>query len=322
VSDGVASGASASNQVPFYSRQTLCGALDLGALIDALDEAHRLGVPETSDCPIGPASGRLFVRGAVLPGQAMGAKVVSIFPENLACGTPSVQALFVLFDGGTGSPRAVLDATGLTYWKTAADSALGARYLSREDARTLLMVGAGALAPWLVRAHLCARPSIVQVLVWNRTERRAAELAATLTQAGIHASSVSDLAAAADSADIVSTATMARTPLIRGEWLKPGTHLDLVGAYAPDTREADDACFRRARVFTDYRPSAHDVGEIRLPMASGALRVTDLIGDLYDLARGMVGRRAPSDITLFKNAGGAHLDLMTASFLLRRMEKT
>jgi ornithine cyclodeaminase/alanine dehydrogenase-like protein (mu-crystallin family) len=255
----------------------------------------------------------------VLPGVAMGAKVVSICPGNPARGLPSVQAVFVLLDGETGSPRAMLDATGLTYWKTAADSALGARYLARPDSRSLLMVGAGDLAPWLVRAHLAARPSIAEVKIWNRTRARAARLAASLAAQGIPASPVEDLASAAGAADIISVATMTREPLIQGEWLKAGAHLDLVGAYEPETREADDDCIRRARLFTDFRASAADVGEFLLPTASGAMRAGGLLGDLYDLARGAPGRLADTDITLFKNAGGAHLDLMTAQFLLHRL---
>jgi ornithine cyclodeaminase/alanine dehydrogenase-like protein (mu-crystallin family) len=305
--------------VPFYGADALNKVIDLAALIDWMDAAHKLGAPATADSLIGPEVSRLFVRSAVLPGEAMGAKVVSIVPDNPRAGRPSVQALFVLFDGATGTPRAILDATGLTYWKTAADSALGARYLAREDAYTLLMVGAGGLAPWLIRAHRAAQPGLAEVLIWNRTAARADELASALAREGIPASAVSDLAAAARRADVISAATMARAPLIHGEWLKAGAHLDLVGAYEPSTREADDTAIRRARLFTDFRRSAEDVGEFLLPIASGAMREADIAGDLYDLVRGAAGRRSAADITLFKNAGGAHLDLMTAQFLLHRL---
>ena len=313
---------SPSTAVPFYGADAQNGVIDLGALIDWMDAAHRQGAPDTIDSLVGPVESRLFVRSAVLSGEAMGAKVVSICPGNPRLGLPSVQALLVLLDGRTGTPRAVLDATNLTYWRTAADSALGARYLAREDARTLLMVGAGGLAPWLIRAHRRARPGLADVLIWNRTAARAEQLAETLAQEGVPATAVSDLGAAAQRADIISAATMTRTPLIRGEWLKPGTHLDLVGAYEAETREADDACVRRARFFTDFRHSANDVGEFVLPIASGAMQEADLLGDLYDLVRGAPGRLAETDITLFKNAGGGHLDLMTAQFLLHRLTPT
>ena len=305
--------------VAFYGADAQRSVIDLAALIDWIDAAHRRSAPDTTDSLIGPAESQLFVRSAVLAGEAMGAKVVSICPGNPQLGLPSVQALFVLLDGRTGMPRAVLDATSLTYWRTAADSALGARYLARKDARTLLMVGAGGIAPWLIRAHRCARPGLVDVLIWNRTASRAEQLAETLAREGIPAKAVGDLGAAVQRADIISAATMTRAPLIRGEWLKAGAHLDLVGAYEAGTREADDACVRRARFFTDFRHSAKDVGDFLLPVASGAMQEADLLGDLYDLVRGAPGRLAGTDITLFKNAGGGHLDLMTAQFLLDRL---
>jgi ornithine cyclodeaminase len=305
--------------VPFYGREALSAVLDFETLIEWMDAAHRLERPETVDSLIGPDAGRLLLRSAVLPGRAMGAKVVTLCPGNAARGLPSVQAVFVLFDGSNGSPLAMLDGTALTYWKTAADSALGSRYLARRDCRILLIVGAGGMAPWLARAHLCACPGIAEVLIWNRTASRAADLAASLTEEGIPALPIADLAAAASRADIISTATMTRAPLIRGDWLKAGTHLDLVGSYMPLMREADDAAIRRARLFTDFRPSACEVGEFALPIASGAMTEQDLIGDLYDLASGQAGRLSSTDITLFKNAGGAHLDLMTAQFLLERL---
>ena len=302
--------------VPYYGRAQLEAVLDFTALMDFIAEAHRSGPAYTADSWAGP----LFVRSAALPGRALGAKVSSVIPDNPSRGMPSIQAVFVLLDGVSGTPRAMLDGTGLTYWKTAGDSALGARLLAREDARVLLMVGAGEMAPWLVRGHLAARPSLEEVLIWNRTGPRAADLAAMLAAEGISAKHASDLEAAARRADIVSTATMAREPLIRGAWLCPGAHLDLVGAYTADMREADDDCSRRSRIFTDFRVSAHDVGEISLPLAAGVTIDTDLLGDLYDLCQGAAGRISPDDITLYKNAGGGHLDLMTAEFLLKRLE--
>jgi ornithine cyclodeaminase/alanine dehydrogenase-like protein (mu-crystallin family) len=309
-----------SGAVPYYSREQLEAVLDFPALMDAIAEAHRAGAAQTADSFVGPSDAQLFVRSAVLPGRAMGAKVISVIPDNPSRGIPSIQAVFVLLDGVSGTPRAVLDGTGLTYWKTAGDSALGARLLARPDARVLLMVGAGEMAPWLIRAHRAARPGIAEVLVWNRNGDRAANLAARLGKEGIPATGVSDLEAAARRADIISTATMAREPLIHGAWLKPGPHLDLVGAYNAGMREADDDCMRRARIFCDFRASAMDVGEILSPLASGAISESDLLGDLYDLAQGAPGRLSADDITIFKNAGGAHLDTMTAEFLLRRVE--
>ena len=157
-----------------------------------------------------------------------------------APGMPAVQALYALFDGDDGSPAAVMDGTALTYRKTAADSALGSLLLSREDARVLLMVGAGGLAPYLARAHLAIRPSLARVLVWNRSPARAEELAAAMREEGVDAAAVIDLEAAVRAADIVSCSTAATEPLVAGAWLKPGAHLDLVGGFTPAMRECDD----------------------------------------------------------------------------------
>jgi ornithine cyclodeaminase len=229
--------------------------------------------------------------------------------------------VYVLFDGANGRPLAVLDGTEITWWKTAADSALGARLLAPEDPHTLLVVGAGAMAPWLVRAHRFARPSIRRVLVWNRTPARAAELAARLSHEGIATDPVGDLATAVEEAQVITAVTRSHEPLIRGAWLQPGVHLDLVGGYTPETREADDEAVCHARIFVDRVESALHVGDIHQPLTSGAIRREDILGDLYDLVGGAVrGRLGATDITLFKNAGGGHLDLMTAQAIMSQLE--
>ena len=177
------------------------------------------------------------------------------------------------------------------------------------------------MASRLVRAHRAVRPSIARVLVWNRTPERAVRLAASIAADGVVAEVRDDLAAATREADIVSTCTRSHVPLVRGADLTPGAHLDLVGGYTPETREADDEAMRRGRVFVDRRESAFDgVGDILQPIASGAIREADVLGDLYDLVGGGVtGRRMPSDITVFKNAGGGHLDLITAELIYSRL---
>jgi len=194
--------------------------------------------------------------------------------------------------------------------------------LAPTDPHTLVVVGAGAMAPWLVRAHRCVRPSIRRVLVWNRTSERAAVLADLLRGEGIAADVAGDLEAAVRQAQVITSCTRARAPLIEGAWLQNGAHLDLVGGYTPQTREADDAAARRSRIFVDRRESAFDgVGDILQPIASGAIREEDVLGDLYDLIGGGVpGRLDASDITLFKNAGGGHLDLMTAQTIVSRLD--
>src|SRR6185295_16069072 len=238
---------------------------------------------------------------------------------NEANGLASVQGLYVLFDGTNGLPLAAIDGAAITLWKTAANSALAATYLARRDARTLLMVGAGALAPYLARAHCAARP-IAKVMIWNRTATNAERMAAALARPGLTVEVVSDLAAAVARADLVSCATMATTPVIQGAWLPPGVHVDLVGAYRPEMREADDAAIGRARVFIDaWFTAGEHCGDICQPVAAGLLKKDD-ITDTFQLARGeRPGRSREDEITLFKSGGGGHEDLGTAQHILARI---
>ena len=306
----------------FVGADEIRRVLTFPLLIDALEAAHRRPKIEIDDAMLGSRNAQYFVRHAVDAGRFMASKLITSFPGNLDGGVlPAVQAVCVLFDGTDGRPLAVLAGTEITYWRTAADSALGAKLLAPEAPSTLLIVGAGAMAARLVRAHRAVRPSIRRVLVWNRTRERALRLAETLTADGIEVQVRGDLAAATSEADVVSTCTRSREPLIRGADLTPGTHLDLVGGYTPETREADDEAMRRGRVFVDRRESAFDgVGDILQPIASGAIAAADVLGDLYDLVGGGgAGRRSPSDITVFKNAGGGHLDLMTAELIFTRL---
>jgi ornithine cyclodeaminase len=251
----------------------------------------------------------------------MASKLITSFPANLDGGIlPAVQAVCVIFSGASGEPLAVIDGTEITYWRTAADSALGAKFLASPAPGTLLVAGAGGMSKWLVRAHRTVRPSLSRVLIWNRTGARAEQVAKELRQEGITAIAVAALDAAVREADMITACTRSPVPLIKGADLKPGTHLDLVGGYTPQTREADDEAAQRALIFTDRRESAFDVGDILQPIASGAIKKADLLGDLYDLASGAIaGRRSASDITLFKNAGGAHLDLMTCETVLKQL---
>lgn len=302
--------------------EAVARVLDFPSLIDAFDEAHRRPRAEILDAFLGSESAQYVVRSAVDSGRFMLSKMFTSFPANLAEGMlPAVQAVCVLFDGSNGKPLAAIDGTSVTHWRTAADSGLAARYLARPDAETLLVVGAGKVAEWLVRAHRTVRPSITRIVVWNRTRARADELAARLRACSVDARVATDLDAAIGEADVVTACTRAHEPLIGGAHLRPGVHLDLVGGYTPRTREADDAAARMAHVFVDRRESAfHGVGDILGPIASGAIAESDILGDLYDLATGaVVGRRSAADVTFFKNAGGGHLDLMTCELVFRRL---
>ena len=291
---------------------------DYLTLVDALEVAHRQPPAAVERIVYGPDghAERLLALPAWQEGEAIGVKLVTVFPGNPAAnGLPSVQAVVVLFDGRTGEPLALIDGTELTYRKTAADSALGSRFLSRPDSRTMLMVGAGGLAPHLIAAHRAVRPSIARVVVWNRT----LEKAASLVDDGVADAVADDLAAAVAEADMICTATLTKEPLIRGEWLRPGTHIDCVGAYLPDHREIDDEVVRRAEIFVDSRlATLTEGGDLVIPITAGVIAADDVRADLYELSRGAHPGRAPGDgdtITLFENCGGGHLDLMVARHL-------
>jgi ornithine cyclodeaminase len=251
--------------------------------------------------------------GSAFAGRYMGLKAVTVYPDNALRGAPAVLGSYLLMSADTGATLAVMEATRLTAWRTAAASALASRYLSRPDAARLLMVGAGALAPFLVRAHASVRP-IREVAVWNRSRPRAEALIADLAKAGIAATVADDLAAAVGAADVVSTATFSSDPLIRGAWLKGGTHLDCVGAFKPSMRETDDEAVRRARLFVDTRAGAFDeAGDILQPLQAGVIGKSAVLGELSDLTRGTVpGRASPEEITLFKSVGASIEDLAAA----------
>ena len=313
----------------FIDAEEVHKRLDTAGLIEALEAAHRKAAPEVGRLMMTQPSAsagedHFLMLPAWSRGEALGIKVVSIFPDNWTAGRglPTIQAVYLLFDGIDGRPLVAVDGTTLTYRKTAADSALGAKLLAREEIDTLLMVGAGDLAPYLITAHLAVRPSIKRIKIWNRGPARAAALAESLDAGAREIAATQDLEAAAREADLICCATRAVTPLIRGAWLKPGTHLDLVGGYTPEMREADDEAARRARVFVDSRwYTRGEVGDIDGPIAAGAMSEADILADLFELCGGQhPGRRNESEITFFKNGGGAHLDLMTARYLLAQAE--
>jgi alanine dehydrogenase len=222
--------------------------------------------------------------------------------------------------GETGEPLAVMDGTTLTAWRTACASALAASYLAREDAAHLVMIGAGALSPHLVRAHASVRP-IKRVTLWNRTRKHAVQTAFGLSVGGLEVEVTDDLEAAVREADIVSCATLSATPLVRGKWLKKGAHLDLVGAYTPKMRESDDDCVKRARVYVDTRAGApKEGGDIAQPLKSGVLKKDGIRGDLFELCQGKAkGRTSATQITLFKSVGTAIEDLAAAMLVWRSL---
>jgi len=308
--------------------ETVHDLMDWQLEVEALRAGHRGGAsgarPAIDDLLMTDAGRALLIRASWVPANggpgAVGLKAVTVFPgnPNRDKPLPAVQGQFLLFDGETGMVTASIDGAAITAWKTAGDSALGAALLARPDVGTLAMIGAGAMSEPLVRAHLAMRPSISRIVLGNRTRSRAESLAERLSDTGRAVEIAGDIDAAVAEGDVVSVATMSRDPIIRGALLKPGAHLDLVGAYTPDMREADDEVFARGRLFVDARETTlHEIGELMIPLAAGVIKETDIQGDLFDLVPaegqdGGPGRRSAEEITVYKNGGGAHLDLMTA----------
>jgi len=250
--------------------------------------------------------------------EVIGTKLVTVLPEAARFGGRTVEATYLLLDRLTGAPRAVLDGEALTVRRTAATSALAARLLARPDAHTMLMVGTGRLAPWMVRAHVALLPAITRVLVWGRRPSAAVALAAALRDEDIPAEPVGELADAVHSADLISCATTATEPVIRGAWLREGTHLDLVGAYTPAMREVGDLTVMRSAVVVDDRASAlAEAGDLLQPLTAGVIDRDHIRASLAELLRGtMRVRTHASDITLFKSVGHALEDLAAATLAL------
>lgn len=246
-------------------------------------------------------------------GRTIGIKIVTVFPDNGAKDLPAVQGSYLLLDGKTGVPQALIDGPALTKRRTAAASALAATYLAQPDAERLLVVGTGALSPELIEAYTAVLP-IKHVLVWGRSLDKAQKVAARFHRPKFRIQATDDLEGAVKGANIISCATLSKEPLIKGDWLQDGQHLDLIGGFTPEMREADDACIRRARVFVDTREGAcKEAGDIVQPLAAGVLTLDDVAGDLYDLTRGeRAGRRFYDQITLFKSVGTALEDLCAA----------
>tara|TARA_R110002049_G_scaffold71444_1_gene184035 strand:- start:255 stop:1190 length:936 start_codon:yes stop_codon:yes gene_type:complete len=288
-------------------------------IVQALHDGHRGERAQLGDTLLGEGERKMLVRSAWVPGVGAGVKAVTVFPDNPSRtpALPSVQGQVLIFDPQTGAVAASLPGGPITHWKTAGDSALAASLLARENAAVFLMVGAGAMAEPLIRAHCSVRPGLQTVLIHNRNAQRAEQLAARLTDLGREVQVVTDLHTAVSQADIISTATLATEPFIEGRWLAPGVHLDLVGAYTPTMREADDETMRRGAVFVDsFDSTIEHIGEIRIPLQTGVLTRDDLQGDMYDLVQKRAGRRDADQITVFKNGGGAHLDVMVSAAIV------
>jgi ornithine cyclodeaminase/alanine dehydrogenase-like protein (mu-crystallin family) len=309
--------------VRFFTAEDLDRLIPPTVLVEALSDAFRSGAvsPERHHHAVerpGAATATLLLMPAWRYGDSaedgvIGVKVVTVVPDNASRGRPAVAGLYMLLSGATGEPVAQFDGLALTVRRTAAASALAASHLARADARRMVMVGAGALAPFLIAAHASVRP-IAEVAIWNRSPAAAERLAAELDRPGLVVRAVTDIEAAVRDADLVSCATLSTEPLVRGDWLKPGSHLDLVGGFRPDMREADDAAVARATVFVDTRAGAlAEAGDLLQPIERGVFRREDIAAELAELCGGgHPGRRHADEVTLFKSVGAAIEDLAAA----------
>ncbi|WP_206668751.1 ornithine cyclodeaminase family protein [Lacisediminimonas profundi] len=307
--------------IPYLNAAQLRTALPYPALIDALRDAFLQGAvaPTRHVHRVDEKEGTVLLLMPVWQEQAhMGVKLVTVAPGNPARGLSTVHSIFVLFDTASGEPKALLDGEELTLRRTAAASALASRWLSRPDSRTLLVVGTGSLARYMAPAH-CAQRPIERVLVWGRNGERARATAAAIREQGLPANIeldvATDLAEAAASADIITAATTSTTPLLKRKWISPGTHVDLVGGFKPDMREADDDLMAAASLFVDtFAGALAEAGDLRQPMENGRLQRSAVLAEMADLVHGRhPGRREAAEITLFKSVGTGIEDLAAAN---------
>jgi len=301
----------------------VAAALPYAELIRVLEAAFGtdIEVPSRAHHDVtvpGGNPGTLLLMPAWQPGGNIGVKIVTVFPDNAVRGYPAVLASYILMSAETGEPLAVIDGSELTLRRTAAASALASSYLSRSNAAKFLMVGTGNLAQHLIAAHAVTRP-ITDVCIWGRRREAADKLAATLAAAAFNVVVTENLEQAVGEADIVSCATLASEPLIRGDWLQPGQHLDLVGAFKPDMREADSQAVSRAEIYVDTRSGAFaEAGDIMQAIDDGSITAANVRGELRDLVAGAsAARSSAAAITLFKSVGTAIEDLAAAELAHR-----
>lgn len=309
-------------RLPYFDAEAVARALSYPRLVAALKDAFGKAfqaLPRTIHALPGERT-RILALMPVAQHASIGIKIATVFPDNPErVGLPSIHALVLLLDAQTGVPRALLDGTEITRRRTAAASALAASFLARENSRSLLMIGTGALSPYLIAAHSGVRP-IETVFVWGRSEAKAKAAAEIAQRESPHLNIAfaPDLAACAVRADVISCATSANEPLLHGKWLREGTHVDLVGSFSPDAREADDDVVRGARIFVDTREGAlAEAGDLLIPLSSGVMEEAAIAGELSGLCSGTIsGRTNARQTTVFKSVGCALEDLAAAQLIL------
>jgi ornithine cyclodeaminase/alanine dehydrogenase-like protein (mu-crystallin family) len=284
--------------------------LDWLALTRAMEAGHLKPRAQIKDVLLYRGADTLLNRSAWIDGMGIAVKAGSIYPGNLAVGKPTVNGAVNLFSDEDGALEAILDFHLVTKWKTAGDSLLAATRLARKDSRNILIVGAGTVGRSLLQAYSAAFPD-AKFSIWNRSAKGAQDFVAAHPQVTV----APDLQTSVRTADIVTCATMSSTPVIHGDWLQPGQHIDLIGAYTPAMRESDDTAIARSRVFVDNIGTTVDhIGDLMAPIAAGIIGPDHILADYYSMDA--VRRHSDAEITLFKNGGGAHLDLMTSRYIL------
>ncbi|MBL4750214.1 MAG: ornithine cyclodeaminase [Amylibacter sp.] len=303
--------------VPFIGFDEMDKILQWQDITDAMVAGHQLPKASVSDSFAYRGDDTLLSRSAWIDGLGVLVKSATIVPENTAKGIPMVNGGVMLFDDETGQLEALVDFHLVTKWKTAGDSLLGAKLLARTDSKDILIVGAGTVSRNMVAAYASVFED-ARFTVWNRSPENAARMVAELS-GDYDISQATDLAEAVSRADIINCATMSSDPVIDGAWLQDGQHINLIGAYRPDMREVNDLTMQKTKIFVDSRETTiNHIGELKIPIESGAITENDVLADYYDIASGAFPKGNNSDITLFKNGGGAHLDLMTAKLILKK----
>lgn len=291
--------------------------LDWLNLIAALEAGHRRPKAIITDSFLYRAKDTLLSRAAWIDGLGSLVKTATIFPGNASRNLPNVNGAVALFSDTTGELAAMLDFHLVTKWKTAGDSLLAASKLARPDSRKITLLGAGTVAHNIHAAYSALFPD-ADFTIWNRSPQAAQRMARALPRC----TATTDLQTAIEQADIICTATMSTQPILRGAWLRPGQHVDLIGAFRPDMREADDTALQRAQLFVDSCDTTLDhIGELKIPLAEGAIQRSDIRADFYAIAQGSFARTSDAAITICKNGGGAHLDLMVSDYILNTWRK-
>ena len=269
--------------------------------------------------PLNNSENTLQIMPAWQEGKQLGIKLITVAPKNKEYNLETINGLYLLFDSVTGLPEAIMDAKAITNWRTACASALASKYLSRPDSQTLFMIGTGSLAPYLIKAHSAVRP-IKKVLIWGRNIKKAEQIQKIINNPAIEVEVVENIEKGIKKADIISCATLSETPLIFGESLLIGQHIDLVGAYTPTMREANDEVLLRSDIYVDNIEMApKETGDLSIPLLEGTIKLEDIKGDLFDLCSGKIeGRSSGDSITVFKSVGHALEDLVTAQLIVEK----